>query len=52
MDFELDDAQRAFADSVRRFSREKLAPGALRRAHQPGYPWEISPKPTAAAAAR
>ena len=42
MDFELDDAQRAFADSVRRFSREKLAPGALRRAHQPGYPWEIA----------
>ena len=42
MDFELDAGQRAFADSVRRFARGKLAQGALQRAHAPGYPWEIA----------
>ena len=42
MDFELDEESRAFADSVRRFAREKLAGGALQRAHQPGYPWDVA----------
>lgn len=42
MDFELDEESRAFADSVRRFAKDKLAEGALRRAHQPGYPWEVA----------
>jgi hypothetical protein len=42
VDFELDEESRAFADSVRRFAKDKLAEGALRRAHQPGYPWEVA----------
>ena len=39
MDFELTQDQTAFADSVRRFARAKLADGALERAHDPNYPW-------------
>jgi alkylation response protein AidB-like acyl-CoA dehydrogenase len=42
MDFELTEEQRAFADSVRRFAREKLAPDALKRAHDPSHPWETA----------
>ena len=42
MDFELDEAQTAFSESVRRFSLARLAEGALARAHEPGYPWEIA----------
>ena len=42
MNFELTEEQRAFADTVRRFARERLAAGALERAHAPGYPWEIA----------
>ena len=39
MDFELSEEHQAFADSVRRFARDKLAAGALERAHSPEFPW-------------
>ena len=42
MNFQLDEEQRAFADSVRRFARDHLADGALARAHDPRYPWETA----------
>ncbi|OXM64095.1 acyl-CoA dehydrogenase family protein [Amycolatopsis vastitatis] len=32
----------AFAESVRAFARDRLADGALERAHAPGYPWEVA----------
>jgi len=44
MDFDFTEEQRAFADSVRRFARAELAPGALERAHSPAYPWETAAK--------
>ncbi|GAO21312.1 butyryl-CoA dehydrogenase [Alicycliphilus sp. B1] len=40
MDFELSEEQQAFADSVARFAREKLAAGALRRAHSHEWDYE------------
>jgi alkylation response protein AidB-like acyl-CoA dehydrogenase len=42
VDFELDEDQTTLAESVRRFSVARLAEGALERAHEPGYPWEIA----------
>ncbi|NBO02472.1 MAG: acyl-CoA dehydrogenase, partial [Betaproteobacteria bacterium] len=42
MDFNLSEEHQAFADSVRRFARERLADGALERAHSPHYPWETA----------
>ena len=42
MDFKLSDEELAFADSVRRFARNKLAPGALQRAHAPGFPHDVA----------
>lgn len=42
MDFHLTSEQQAFADGVARFAREQLAPGALERAHDPHYPWDIA----------
>jgi alkylation response protein AidB-like acyl-CoA dehydrogenase len=42
MDFELTQDQTAFAESVRRFARGKLAEGALHRAHDPNYPWDTA----------
>ncbi len=36
------DERTAFAESVRAFARDRLAPGALERAHAPGYPWDIA----------
>src|SRR5690554_2676550 len=42
MDFKLNADDEAFADSVRRFAKDKLAAGALERAHSPRYPWEIA----------
>ena len=44
MEFELSGEQRAFADSVRRFALAELKEGALRRAHEPGYPWDVARK--------
>ncbi len=42
MDFRLGEEHQAFADSVRRFARAKLAPKALERAHSPKYPWDAA----------
>ncbi len=42
MSFDLTDEQRAFAESVRRFAQSRLAPDALRRAHEPGYAWDAA----------
>ena len=42
MDFELSEEQAGFAASVRRFARDKLAPGARERAHSPAYPADVA----------
>lgn len=42
MNFELSEEHQAFADSVARFAQDKLAPGALERAHAKQYPWETA----------
>jgi alkylation response protein AidB-like acyl-CoA dehydrogenase len=42
MDFNLSEEHQAYADAVRRFAREQLAEGALKRAHSPDYPWETA----------
>ncbi|RJG02600.1 acyl-CoA dehydrogenase family protein [Noviherbaspirillum sedimenti] len=44
MEFDLNEEQRAFADTVRRFAKSELAAGAVERAHSHGYPWEIAAK--------
>jgi alkylation response protein AidB-like acyl-CoA dehydrogenase len=40
MNFELSEEHQAFADSVSRFAKDKLAAGALARAHATEHPWE------------
>ena len=42
MDMFLTDENRAFADMVRRFARAELADGALKRAHDPAFPWDVA----------
>jgi len=42
MDFRLTSEQQEFKDSVTRFAKRHLAEGAVARAHEPAYPWEIS----------
>jgi alkylation response protein AidB-like acyl-CoA dehydrogenase len=42
MDFNLSEEHQAFADSVARFAQDKLAGGALERAHSQHYPWETA----------
>jgi len=42
MDFNLSEEHQAFADAVRRFAQDKLAAGALARAHSPDYPWDVA----------
>ncbi|TXL70630.1 acyl-CoA dehydrogenase [Vineibacter terrae] len=42
MNFELSDEQRLFADNVRRFALGELADGALRRAHEPAFPFDVA----------
>lgn len=42
MDFNLNPEYQAYADSVRRFARDHLAEGALRRAHADSYPWDTA----------
>lgn len=42
MDFQLSEEHQAFADSVARFAQDKLAPGALERAHNPHCPWDAA----------
>ncbi len=42
MNFELTEAQRAFQDSVRVFAERHLAAGALARAHDARFPWDVA----------
>ncbi len=42
MNFELSEEHRSFADSVGRFARDKLAAGALERAHSAHFPWDTA----------
>jgi alkylation response protein AidB-like acyl-CoA dehydrogenase len=42
MDFELNEEQQAFADSVRRFAEANLRDGSLARAHDPRFPREVA----------
>lgn len=42
MNFELSEEQTAFADAVRRFAREQLAEGAIRRAHETGFAFDVA----------
>jgi alkylation response protein AidB-like acyl-CoA dehydrogenase len=42
MEFDYTDEQRLFAESVRRFARVHLASGALKRAHNPGFPRDVA----------
>lgn len=42
MNFEQTPEQQMFRDSVRRFAQDKLAPGALKRAHDPNFPLDAS----------
>src|SRR6478672_8989054 len=42
MQFTFPEEQQAFADSVHRFALAKLAPDALKRAHDPRYPFDVA----------
>src|SRR5499427_4530182 len=42
MNFDFTDEQTMFAESVRKFARTELAPGALKRAHDPRFPFDIA----------
>jgi alkylation response protein AidB-like acyl-CoA dehydrogenase len=44
MDFRLTPEQQQFRDSVLKFARKELAAGALARAHDPKYPWDVAKK--------
>src|ERR1700729_4433253 len=42
MNFDFTDEQKLFAESVQRFAKEHLAAGALKRAHEPGFPYDVA----------
>jgi len=42
MNFDFTEQQRQFAESVHRFARTHLAPGALQRAHDPRFPFDVA----------
>jgi alkylation response protein AidB-like acyl-CoA dehydrogenase len=42
MNFDFTDEQKLFAEQVRRFACEHLASGALKRAHDPGFPFDVA----------
>jgi alkylation response protein AidB-like acyl-CoA dehydrogenase len=42
MNFEYTEEQKLFADSVRRFAQAHLAEGALARAHDPRFPFDVA----------
>ncbi len=44
MDFNLTSEQAQFRDSVARFAQKELAAGALERAHNADYPWDVARK--------
>lgn len=41
---DLTEDQRALVDTIERFARAELAPGALARAHATRFPWEVAQK--------
>ena len=42
MNFEFSDEQKQFAEQVRRFARDRLAPGALARSRDPRFPFDVA----------
>src|SRR5258705_5869575 len=42
MNFDLTEEQKLFAESVRRFAQGQLAQGALRRAHNAHFPFDVA----------
>lgn len=42
MNFQLTEEQTAFADAVRRFAKERLQEGALKRAREPGFAFDVA----------
>ncbi len=42
MNFDFTAEQKQFAETVRRFAREHLAAGALKRAHDPRFPFDVA----------
>jgi alkylation response protein AidB-like acyl-CoA dehydrogenase len=42
MNFDLTPEQQAFRDAVRGFAEKHLREGALKRAHDPAHPWDVS----------
>ena len=42
MNFDLTDEQKQFVDSVRRFAQDHLVAGALKRAHDPRFPYDVA----------
>jgi alkylation response protein AidB-like acyl-CoA dehydrogenase len=42
MKFDFTEEQQLFAEQVRRFAHEHLASGALKRAHDPGFPFDVA----------
>jgi len=42
MDFDFTAEQKQFAEQVRRFARDRLAKGALKRAHDPRFPFDVA----------
>src|SRR5947208_32217 len=42
MQFAFTEEQQAFAESVRRFAHARLEPDALKRAHDPHYPFDVA----------
>jgi alkylation response protein AidB-like acyl-CoA dehydrogenase len=42
MNFDFSDEQKQFGAQVRRFAREHLAHGALKRAHEPRFPFDVA----------
>ncbi|MBN9051076.1 MAG: acyl-CoA dehydrogenase family protein [Rhizobiales bacterium] len=44
MNFDPTEEQKLFAEAVRRFAEDNLADGALARAHQPGFPFDVAEK--------
>ncbi len=44
MNFELNEDQRIFYDTVKKFALKELAEGALERANFDVYPWDVAEK--------
>ncbi|MCC6886994.1 MAG: acyl-CoA dehydrogenase family protein [Hyphomicrobiales bacterium] len=47
MNFDFTDEQKQFADSVRKFAQAHLAAGALARAHDPRFPFDVAKRMSA-----